>query len=638
MNLNPEQVLAVAHHEGPCIVTAVPGSGKTRVLTSRAIALVQRGVHPRNLLCLTFTNKAADEMRERISKALGDESRNIWISTFHKLCLAVLRKYGSVIGLPPTFSIYTDKEQDELLTKLARMYEYDTSKNSIFGLAKAVNDFREDVIDFEQHVKELNPVQAEIVQEYLETLNDLKAVDFSGMLYQTWRLLRESEKVREKVSDRFKFVLVDEFQDTNRIQYDIVKSIASHSNLFIVGDGDQAIFSFRHATPENLNLFKKDFPSATCITLPRNYRSFGPILGLAQKLIRHNKGSDNVVLHAERGNQGATIKVDCCDTPELEAQHVVARIRALRNAFGYNWKDFAILYRINSLSRSPEIELRNQGVPYQIVGGFSFFDRAEIKTILSYLTVLVNPFDTINFARAVMNPKRGVGPDTVGKLEKMCTNHEMSIVDWCQSDHLQHIAGISAKAKVALVNFGELIRKYRSKVDQGELLSVITQGLMKESGYLSYLESVDQEEGSEKSRLDNVSEMIVGISEFEQRKPGSKLADYLYSIHLAASDVQQSDDSQNEDAVKLLTIHSAKGLEWDCVSIIGCEEKILPHRRALSLSEIEEERRLMYVAITRCCAHLSISYCAQRKSGYASRKIRSVPVEPSRFLSEIAIA
>ncbi len=621
MKLNTEQTQAVSHYEGPCIVTAVPGSGKTQVLTSRAISLVHdKGIDPRNILCLTFTNKAADEMKDRISSALGEKSKNIWISTFHRLCLAILRKHGSFVNLPPGFSVYSSKEQDELMTKLARMEGHETDRKSIFKLTKAVNDFREDIVDYQQHIEELNPVEVSIVQQYQEALDDLKAVDFSGMLYKAWLILQKSEAVINSLTKRFKFVLVDEFQDTNHIQYDIVKQIGSHGNVFVVGDLSQAIYGWRGAKPENLRRFSEDFSSVATVTLPSNYRSYKPILEAAQTLIRRNDDSKDVILKAERGEHGPLVRIRDFMDSEDEASDVASRIES-RAASKYDWKDFAILYRVNSLSRSPEMALRSRGIPYKVIGGFSFFDRAEIKTTLSYLSVIVNPFDTINFARALTNPKRGIGPDSIGKLEKMHESHEGSIVDMCQK--AEFIPKMSSKAQKKLVEFGQMVNRWTQKHNDGKPLHEIAEGILKESGYMDYVKTIDIDESNDKSRFENVEEMIVGIAEYEERKPGSRFADYLHSIHLVANDTREDDDA---NTVKLLTMHSAKGLEWPCVEIIGVERGTIPHAKAEMERGIEEERRLLYVAMTRAQDQLSMSYCHYRRRRKAGR---------SCFLDEI---
>ncbi len=619
MNLNEQQKLAVAHHLGPCIVTATPGSGKTGVLTSRVIALIkEKNVDPRNILCLTFTNKAANEMKERILAELAQDNvdaGSIWISTFHKLCLAILRKHGHLIDIPPNFSIYSSKEQEELMGKIARMRGYEnSSKYAIMHLIKAVNDFREDIVDFEQHIQELKPTEVDIVKEYQETLDELNAVDFSGMLYKSWLLLKSHPVVVESLSKRFKFVLVDEMQDTNHIQYDIIKCIANHGNLFVVGDTNQSIYSFRGAKPENLQQLRKDFENVSEVVLPRNYRSTSPILEAAQNLIRNNEDAKNVELHSDRGS-GASIKISDHMYPEDEAEWVAFQIKALRQTYNYAWKDFAVLYRMNSLSRAPEMTFRANNIPYRILGGFSFFDRMEIKAALSYLTLLVNPRDTINFNRAITHPKRGLGGESIGRLEFICKNGE-SIIDAARNS--QDVK-LTTKARSNLKIFVDMIDKYSDKKCK---LSELAEGLIKESGLYEYIKTLPEKTEADKSRLENLDELIAGIAEFEQRRSKCSLVDYLQSIQLIVT----KDEDSNDDTVKLLTIHSAKGLEWPCVNVIGVEQGCMPHARAESEQGVAEERRIMYVSITRSKSHLGLSYCHTRRRRSAGK---------SQFLDEI---
>ncbi len=591
----------------------------TRVLTSRAVSLIRdKGVDPRNILCLTFTNKASNEMKERILAELAKDNvdaGSIWISTFHKLCLAILRKHGSLIGLPSNFSIYASKEQEDLMGKIARMNGYEnSSKYAVMHLIKAVNDFREDIVDYKQHLKELDPTEIDIVKEYQETLNELNAIDFSGMLYKSWVLLKSNPAVAESLSKRFKFVLVDEMQDTNHVQYDIIKRIAEHGNLFVVGDLQQSIYGWRGAKPENLHRLRKDFDNVSEVTLPRNYRSTSAILKAAQQLIRHNKDAAHVELHSDRGS-GADVKITDHKHPEDEADRLAFQIKSLRRIYDYDWKDFAVLYRMNSLSRAPEMALRTNHIPYRIVGGFSFFDRMEIKAALSYLTLLVNPHDTINFNRAITHPKRGLGGESIGRLESLCKSGD-SIIDVARNPK---DVKLTAKARANLKTFVEMIDKYRDKDCK---LAELAEGIIKESGLYEFIKTLPEKTEADKSRLENLEELIAGIAEYENRRSNSSVVDYLQSTQLIAT----GDEDNNDDVVKLLTIHSAKGLEWPCVNIIGVENGCLPHPKAESERGSAEERRLMYVAMTRAKDHLLISYCHSRRLRRAGR---------SRFLDEI---
>jgi len=627
MQLNHEQSQAVSHFDGTCIVTAVPGSGKTRVLTSRVVHLIKNhNIDPRNILCLTFTNKAANEMKERVVSMLSDgsniQSQSVWMSTFHRLCLAILRKHGHLIGVSPDFIIYASKEQEDLIAKVARMNGYEgISRDDIKKLAKAVNDFREDMISLKEGCQELNTLEAQIVVEYLEQLDKINAVDFSGMLYKTWILLNEHSNVAESLANRFKYVLVDEMQDTNRIQYDLVKRIAAHQNLFVVGDIQQSIFSWRGAKPENLDDLKSDFDDVREIILPRNYRSTTQILSMAESLIRNNNNASSVELISDKGD-GIHPYIVNCSNPEEEANHVAELIAKAKHQHGFKWKDCAVLYRLNSMSRSVEMALRSQDIPYRIVGGFSFFDRKEVKTVLAYLSLLTNDCDTVSFNRAVQDPKRGIGDSLVGKLERQAQESDISILDAC--GFVDNIPNVNSKYKRNLLEFVKMMRRYKDKMDNGESLSKVVSGIIQSSGYYNALEKqAESDHKSDQSRIDNVDELVSSIEEFEEQNPTGNLGDYLQSVQL----MSELKEEEKDDVVTLLTMHSAKGLEWPCVFIVGVEEGSVPHYRSVQEGSIEEERRLMYVAITRAEKLLHMSHCTVRRNKYIRR---------SQFLDEIS--
>jgi len=624
MNLNKEQKIAVEHFDGPCIVTAIPGSGKTSTITSRVVHLIQeKHVAPRNILCLTFTNKAAAEMRSRIANALDDDSNNIWISTFHKLCISVLRKYGELVNLDKSFSIYNDKNQKELLSKIARMQDYEScTPGIIYNLAKTANDCRENLVGLDSY--SLVPAEEDIIKEYLELLDEFNAVDFSGILHKTYQLLVKNPKIVEVLSGKFQHVLVDEMQDTNTIQYEIVKRIAKHSNLFVVGDFAQSIFAFRGAKPENMNLIKKDFDSVKEIVLHQNYRSTPQILELAQKLIRHNGHASNVVLTSNK-KDGSDVVIKSMYHPEDEASSVTKAILMLRDRYGYKWEDFAVLYRTNSQSQTQEVSLRSADIPYRIVGGFSFFDRWEIKVALSYLSFMVNPCDSIAFSKAVAAPKRGIGDKWIGAIERLALDKEVSILEAC--DRSDDLKGMPQKTYQNLTKFITTIKKYQNS--DLSLCDIVT-GLLQDSGYYSYIEELSLQDDTHSKRLDNLNELLSNISEFEDGRPSGKVQDYLHSVEL---DITKDD---NTDAVYLLTLHSSKGLEWENVFIIGAEEHIIPHRMSVREGNIEEERRLMYVGVSRSMKRLFISWCRNRKKfNFKSKKNVLFSCQPSRFIHEM---
>ncbi len=632
LKLNAEQKLAANHGSGPCIVTATPGSGKTLALTTRVATLIRSGVDPLNILAVTFTNKAAEEMRSRVAKLVGQHADKVWISTFHSLCLAIIRKYGNLNDISSNFTIYDDKDQKELLSKVARMHEYDDcGKNEIFRMQRLVNNFRENLEDIESALGEIRPIEVAVIKEYLDLLREFNALDFSDILYQAWRLCTQHQIVTDKLSNKFKYVLEDEGQDANRIQYEILKAIAPppNGNLFVVADVQQAIFKFRGARPENLDEIQKEYQDVKTIILLRNYRSTAQILKCAQSLIRHNPNAEDVELISVRGD-GRDVFVTSCRDPEHEAETVVRRIKHLRAAHGYEWNDFAVLYRMNRLSKTPEMVLRRENIPYRIVGGFSFFDRSEVKTALAYWSFFANPNDTISFSRAISNPKRGVGEVIIGRLERFCQNEKVSMLEAC--GRLDEVEGISAKARKSLIDFVATIQKYQN--NQGRDIGILAADLLRETGYYDYMEKESQDDPGHKRRIDNIDELLMGVSDYTEQKPGAKMEDYLQSTRLFTTEDQLNGDQ----AVTLLTMHSSKGKEWPSVHIIGAEEGVVPHSLSVRDGDIGEERRILYVSISRAASNLSITYSESRKRFNKYKRTHSFySVQPSRFLSEAGL-
>jgi DNA helicase-2/ATP-dependent DNA helicase PcrA len=624
MNLNPEQQQAVDHFGGPCIVTAVPGSGKTRTLTSRVVNLIKKGVGPSNILCLTFTNKAANEMRERVATEIGDLASSVWISTFHSFFLAILRRYCKEVGLSSGFSVYGDRDQRELIEKIARMQGHETNRWGITCIMKAANDFREDIIEFETIVAELKPIEADIVKEYLETLKNFNAVDFSGILWQTYRLLKAKPKAAEVLSSRFKYILVDEWQDTNTIQYETIKLLAdNHKNLFVVGDPQQSIFAWRGAKPENIGHVRRDFEGVQEITLPRNYRSTAQILDHAQRLIRHNADAKDVKLLSEQGD-GEPVRFWQFATPEDESAQIAQTIQQLSHKYDFNWNDCAILYRTNSQSKLPEIELRKQDIPYRIYGGFSFFDRKEVKTTMAYLKFLANTRDTQAFNKAIRLPARGVGDVAIGNLERYCQKEGVDMLEACKN-----ASGIkmTSKARESLAAFVKAIEKHKSADEQGEPLNTIAEGLLNDTGFYGYIKEQSKHDDDWQRRVDNVNELLVDVTVYGDSHPNARIADYLQSMELITSD----ELDKTEDAVTLLTMHSAKGLEFPVVFVIGVEKDLMPHRMAVNERGEDEERRLLYVAATRAKQLLFLTHCQFRRKWKESIH----PSAPSPFLYEM---
>lgn len=826
MNLNAEQELAVNHGDGCCIVTASPGSGKTSVLTNRVIRLLNEGVSPNNIICLTFTNKAANEMKSRVVAQIKMGNK-VWISTFHKLCVAVIRKYAHVIELDHNFSIIDDSDQRSLMKKIARLQGHDVKDNEVDYLCRQVNQFREDLIPYTEYVSTISSRDANITTEYLNTINETKSVDFSGLLYNTYKII-QNEDVLKSLSDRFKYILVDEYQDTNVIQNEIIIKLAGHGNLFVVGDPHQcvdkdqrityktsldskeitetvenipthgfvpcynngnvkynsyiksetqlidgvcitlesgkkitvtpnhrfyaantkydslsdinyiylkahdkngsslkfqndgvateenfenysytrtraeffskiygydiveyinfdrttylieaqdlsvqnelpvftggnvqfekivkienvkskfynlsvypsqnffcengilshnSIYRFRGSKPENMNVLSKKF-NAKHIFLPKNYRSTTKILKVAETLIKHNSNAKEVYLESTK-DEGEDIPVYMFENPDVEAVYVGSTIQKLKDD-GIPYKEMAVLYRSNVLSKPIEQQLTSRGIPYSVVGGYGFFDRKEIKDVLAYITLVVNPYETCSFHRAITNPKRGIGDVMIGKIEKVCKEHKISVFEAC--DKYVNEIGLSDKAKESFQSFCEVYKNIPT-----DMVNTVKY-LLNKSGYVEYLNSVDDQE---QSRAANVLELLNGIDQYKAKNPGSDLGDYLRQISLQTN---EDKDAELEDAVRLSTIHAAKGGEWKVVFIVGVEEKLLPHHLCLKgdniKEEIEEERRLLYTAITRGKIRVYISHNKYRiKQSFSNNKKLQL-CEPSRFLKDAGL-
>lgn len=625
MGLNKEQIEAVEHLDGPCLVKAAPGSGKTSVLIARIVKLIQRDVNPSNIMCLTFTNKAASEMRARAYKKIGDKAATVWISTFHSMCVKLLRKLGKKINVLPNFSVYDDKDQSDLIMQIARKMEYESFGNGdVYRVQYAINNSRENIESITEYEFELTREQYAVAVRYLEVIDTLDAVDFSGLLYKTWSLFENHPDVRDQVSSFFKYIMVDESQDTNFIQYQIIKQIGKHSNIFIVSDYNQSIYSFRGARPENLVDFVSEYENIVTISLPRNYRSTEKILKAAQCLINHNENAKDTILVADRKEVALPIFVQPCNNSISEARYISNEINRLKSQ-DIPYEEMAILYRINSLSRELEIQLRNNNIPYRIVGGFSFFDRKEIMNSLAYLRLLANKHDTIAFARAIQYPSRQIGPAKIGLIETVVHDEKIDIIRAIEKTLLND-KGFSSSSKSNLNRFSEVYNKcYQMKEDNCPTIEIINT-LFKESGLWAQIQKDSESDDSSINRLENLKEFLVGIDQYFKENPKEDIADYLQTLQIISKDKPEKDLA----GVALMTMHAAKGLEFPVVFIAGAEEGIIPHKRALDESNgnDSEERRLMYVAVTRAKERLCITHSHIRGN---QRKVSI----PSRFIEEL---
>ncbi len=604
IKLNADQQRAVEHVEGACLVTAVPGSGKTSTLTARVGHLIDQGTSSRNICCVTFTNKAAKEMKERI--ALSDpRARGAWVSTFHQLCLRLLHNHGKDVGLSDGFSIWDTDDTDATLNKVHNEYLIaggikPTKDNKLTPEERQKLFWTLDMIRENGKPIDLEG-EDERVKRYLKALEKGNAVDFSGMLYLAWKLLTKYPEKAKKLSNKFQYVMVDEAQDMNDVQYAIAKILVSeHGNLFMVGDYQQSIFSWRGAKPENLRRFQEDFPGAVTITLPKNYRSRSEITQTAENLIWKNPDAEDVAIVPERGS-GGKVTAGAYGTDKGEAIDIVRRIKKFKNK-GFEWSDIAIIYRVNMLSQAFETVLANQSIPYVVKGGMSFFSRKEIKATLAYLTLLVNPADTNAFKRAVTHPKRAVGTVLLTKINNLAEERGIPVTEAARM-----VKTSSKVAKAKLYEFEKLLDKHRAMLDRGEPLAAIADGLTRKSGYRGQLKAEAKAQKDTKPGLamctENLDTLFGGLEQYED-EGNTSLTKYLQEITL----IQEGDNARRKNAVNLLTMHSAKGLEWPIVFVVGCSSSVVPSPRSLGEKRGEEERRLFYVALTRAKDYLRVSF------------------------------
>ena len=621
--LNEEQIKPVLQTEGAVLVLAGAGSGKTRVLTSRIAYLIEeKGVPASAILAITFTNKAAKEMQERLF-SITDVSRS-WVCTIHSMCVRILRMYAEEVGISANFSIYSETERNNIIKKSFQECDYDDEKllKSVkYHIANAKMLGFEPERYAEEYAGEHDiEMVTKVYSRYQKHLRENNALDFDDLLNETRKLLRTNEEAREYLGGKFRYILVDEFQDTNAVQYEIVKLLASvHGNLFAVGDDDQSIYGWRGAKIENILHFEKDFKGAKVFKLERNYRSTKRILTLANTVIKNNGRRKNKTLWTEN-EDGQEAKVQEAEEESGEARYVAHTIAGLLRQ-GYQYKDFAVLMRLNALTRSFEQEFTADGIPYKVFGGFKFFERKEIKDLLAYLRLINNPFDSEAATRIINFPKRGIGAKTVETLQNYAFETELSVYDaLLDLDTL----GFSGATKQKLVDFRDLIKGWIID-SQGMPVNELVKKIVAET---KMREAYADESDESINKRANIEEFIQSVDEYCKLNEGASLTDYLNQVTLS-SDTDEMDEG---NYVTLATIHSVKGLEFPCVFLCGMEENIMPVSRAVGNDEdMEEERRLMYVAITRAKERL---WFTRSKSRYLYGKRE--PSMRSRFLKELS--
>lgn len=626
--LNKEQQQAVQHTEGPLLILAGAGSGKTKVLTVRIAHLLAQGVNPYEILAITFTNKAAKEMKNRVEGLVGDVANRIWLSTFHSFCAKFLRfELDNFLGYNSNFTIYDTSDSQAVIKAALKALNLDDKYYPVGAMIAAISDAKNNLLfasDFRKQARDFYQQKVADVYEYYEReLRKNNALDFDDLLLVAVKLLQSNEAVLDKYSKRFRYVMIDEYQDTNHAQYLLAKLLASHwKNIAVVGDADQSIYAWRGADIQNILDFEKDYPNCTSIKLEQNYRSTKIILDAANAVIENNEGRPKKNLWTDK-TEGAKIQHFTAQSEHEEAAFIGDTIAKKHDIHGVPYGDMAILYRTNAQSRVLEEALIKRALPYIMVGGTKFYDRKEIKDVLSYLRVLYNPFDDLSLLRIINVPKRSIGATTVAKLQDYARANGTSLFMTLTQLHL--VDSIKGKTKEKLEEFGILIFTLVAEMEDRTVLDIL-ESILDRTGYLAQLE--ESTDPQDQARAENIGELLSVAKDFQDTNPSGTVEDFLEQVALV-NDVDSFE--QEESKVTLMTLHAAKGLEFPIVFLGGLEEGLFPHSRTLmNPEEVEEERRLAYVGITRAEKELYISNATTRTvfgrtSGYL----------PSRFIDEI---
>ncbi|MDO4658171.1 DNA helicase Rep [Kingella sp. (in: b-proteobacteria)] len=626
MKLNPQQQAAVEYLGGALFVLAGAGSGKTRVITEKiAYMITQAGYKPHHIAAITFTNKAAKEMQERVSARLGrEQTRGLTVCTFHSLGMRILREEAQHIGYKKNFSILDASDSARIVGELLGS----TGREAVFKAQHQIslwkNNLQTPEVAFQAADDDWAKQIAQVYAAYQTTLAHYQAVDFDDLIRLPTLLLQQNSEVRLKWQQRLQYLLIDECQDTNACQYALMRALVGLEGRFTaVGDDDQSIYAWRGANMENLRRLQEDYPQIKIIKLEQNYRSTARILKVANQVIANNPKLFPKTLWSQLG-EGEVVRVVACQSETHEAEFVAQQIARNKLIYGANFADFAILYRGNHQARLFEDALRSARIPYQISGGQSFYDKAEIKDVLSYLRLLANPDDDPAFLRAATTPKRGIGDTTLGKLNDYAKQHECSLFQAAQS--MEALAALNAKNREAVQQFVYLIQDYQARAaadDAGE----VVQNLLQEIEYEAYLMSADESGKAAEMRWQNVQDLAAWLAK-KGEEGGKNLIELTQTIALMT--LLEGRDDGEIDAVKMSTLHASKGLEYPFVYLVGCEEGLFPHADSVEAGALEEERRLMYVGITRAKQQLTLTHCIKRK-----RQGTFVFPEPSRFINEM---
>ncbi|MET7462556.1 DNA helicase PcrA [Nonomuraea sp. NPDC005501] len=645
--LNPQQREAVIHHGSPLLIVAGAGSGKTRVLTHRiAYLLAEREVHPGEILAITFTNKAAREMKERVDKLVGPRSKAMWVMTFHSACMRILRREAKRLGFPSSFSIYDQADSQRLMAMVCREMDLDPKRYPPRSFSAQVSNFKNELIDYEtasdRAGSHLEKVLAQAYRSYQLKLTEAGAMDFDDIIMNTVTLFQLFPEVAEHYRMRFRHVMVDEYQDTNHAQYilirelvgrpelrttdgELVRSGADQSELCVVGDADQSIYAFRGATIRNILEFERDYPDARTILLEQNYRSTQNILAAANAVISRNESRKPKNLWSDQGD-GPKIVGYVADNEHDEAMFVAQEVDRLTDEEGVRAGDVAVFYRTNAASRVFEEIFIRTGLPYKVVGGVRFYERKEVKDLLAYLRVLANPADVVSLRRILNVPKRGIGDRAEAMIEAFAARERVTF--WEGLRRADEAPGMATRSLNAVRDFVAMLEELIAKAE-GVPPSALAEEVLVATGYRAELEA--SEDPQDESRLENLNELISVAAEFEEANPEGTLVEFLEQVSLVADADQIPDADGGQGVVTLMTLHTAKGLEFPVVFLTAMEDGVFPHVRSLGEpKELEEERRLAYVGITRAQKRLYLTRAAVRSSWGAPSFNPA-----SRFVSEV---
>ena len=621
--LNPKQKEAVEQTEGPCLVIAGAGSGKTKVLTYKVAYLMEQGIKPWNILAITFTNKAANEMKERVEALVGTATADIWLGTFHSICVRILRKFIDRLGFDNSFIIFDTSDQKTLVKNCLKELNIDSKLFTEKSIINEISNAKNEMLEPEQYCEKNSgdfrkDTIGKVYTLYQRKLKENNAIDFDDIINFTIKILENNSDILDYYTEKFKYILVDEYQDTNKSQFTLVSLLASkYGNVTAVGDSDQSIYSFRGADITNILNFEKDFPGTKIIKLEQNYRCTGNILKAANAVIKNNGDKFEKRLWTEN-DEGAVPTINCGDDEYREATYIVEQINHLKREEYMKNSDFAVLYRMNSQSRAIEDILRREGIPYKIIGGLKFYERKEIKDAIAYLRLIANQSDNLAFERIINEPKRGVGKTSIEKIRAFSDENNISMYEVVKNAD-KYIPTIYNKTR----EFVDVIEELKTL----ELpVSELIKEMLKKTGYTNSLKVENTIEAN--SRIENLEEFLTVAIEFEKEAVDKSLNEFLNSISLS-SDTDNIEES--DDMVTLMTLHSAKGLEYPVIFLVGMEEGIFPGYQSMNEpKELEEERRLFYVGITRAKQYLFITF-ANKRTIFGSTSYNP----PSRFIKEI---